>query len=153
MVGEGLRTGAGCPVPDAFGNNTIGLEARATGETMKHVRFGVVMMMAAAAFGAGLVTYGSTFTGFSQVVVGPPAPTTIATVPSLLGYGVVVTWEAVDHPDISGFRIERYGWDEAAGTWSHEETIVVDDPAARTRVDMCGMGRKAYRVQSFTGGG
>lgn len=92
-------------------------------------------------------THGSTFTGYAQVVVGPPAPTTIAAVPSLQGYGVVVTWEAPTSPDITGFSIERYRFDN--GTWSPATTIIITDPAQRTYLDMCGMGRFAYRVQSI----
>lgn len=101
----------------------------------------------ALAAGAGLITHGSTFTGYAQVVVGPPAPTTIAAVPSLAGYGVVITWEAPDSPDITGFSIERYRFE--GGTWSPAETITISDRTARTHLDMCGMGRFAYRVQSI----
>jgi len=103
-----------------------------------------------AAAGSLAVVYGSTWTPFSQVVVGPPAPTTIAAVPTLEGYGVALRWEAPESPDITGFRIERYSWDETARTWSPATTITVADPAARTYVDMAGMGRWAYRVQAIT---
>lgn len=99
------------------------------------------------AAGAGVLTHGSTFSPFAQVVVGPPAPTTIAAVPSLTGYGVALRWEAPSSPDITGFTIERYRFED--GTWSPATTITISDPAVRTYVDMCGMGRWAYRVQSI----
>ena len=113
---------------------------------MKPHALAIILASTALAAGAGLVTYGSTFTAFAQVVIGPPSPTTIAAVPSLLGYGSVITWEAPDHPDITGFSIERYKWE--GGVWSPATTITISDRTARSHVDMCGMGRFAYRVQA-----
>ena len=110
---------------------------------MKHP----LALIVALAVGVGLITHGSTFSPFAQVVVGPPAPTTIAAVPSLTGYGAVVTWEAPTSPDITGFSIERYKYEN--GAWSPATTIIITNPAQRTHLDMCGMGRFAYRVQSI----
>jgi len=110
-----------------------------------------VAALASVAFaGASLSIFGSTFSPWVQIEVGPPAPTTIAAVPTLQGYGVALRWEAPESPDITGFRIERYSWDADSRTWSPATTITVANPTARTYVDMAGMGRWAYRVQSIT---
>lgn len=109
----------------------------------------IAVILPTLAAGAGLATYGSTFTSYAQVVIGPPAPTTIAAVPSLTGYGAIITWEAPDSPDITGFSIERYAWDAAGRVWGPSTTITISDRTARRHVDMCGMGRFAYRVQSI----
>lgn len=107
----------------------------------------LLLASAALAAGSGLITHGSEWTTFAQCVVGPPMPTTILAMPSLEGYGVVITWEAPDHPDITGFTIERYRL-IADAVWEHSHTIIIEDRTARTHVDLCGMGRFAYRVQS-----
>ena len=110
------------------------------------------LLLASAALAAGtgltgLVTHGSEWTTFAQCLVGPPMPTTILAMPSLEGYGVVITWSAPDHPDITGFTIERYRL-VVDGVWEHSHTIQIEDRTARTHLDLCGMGRFAYRVQS-----